>query len=87
MAQVTGKTLYEKVWDSHIVASPEGEAPVVYVDRHLVHEVTSPQAFSGLKVAGRKLRAPQKNLCYHGSQYLNAQRQFRCVKPNGTYSS
>ena len=60
MAQVTGKTLYEKVWDSHIVASPEGEAPVVYVDRHLVHEVTSPQAFSGLKVAGRKLRAPQK---------------------------
>ncbi|MBB1437729.1 3-isopropylmalate dehydratase large subunit [Shewanella sp. SG41-4] len=60
MAQVTGKTLYEKVWDSHIVTSPEGEAPVVYVDRHLVHEVTSPQAFSGLKVAGRKLRAPQK---------------------------
>ena len=41
MAQVTGKTLYEKVWDSHIVASPEGEAPVVYVDRHLVHEVTA----------------------------------------------
>ncbi|MBB1319619.1 3-isopropylmalate dehydratase large subunit [Shewanella sp. SR43-4] len=60
MAQVTGKTLYEKVWDAHIVASPEGEAPIVYVDRHLVHEVTSPQAFSGLKVAGRKLRAPQK---------------------------
>ncbi|WP_282110887.1 3-isopropylmalate dehydratase large subunit [Shewanella algicola] len=60
MAQVTGKTLYEKVWDAHIVASPEGEAPIVYVDRHLVHEVTSPQAFSGLKVAGRQLRAPQK---------------------------
>ncbi|WP_137223915.1 3-isopropylmalate dehydratase large subunit [Shewanella sp. MEBiC00475] len=60
MVQVTGKTLYEKVWNAHIVASPEGEAPVVYVDRHLVHEVTSPQAFSGLKVAGRKLRAPQK---------------------------
>ncbi|WP_164839188.1 3-isopropylmalate dehydratase large subunit [Shewanella livingstonensis] len=55
-----GKTLYEKVWDAHIVASPEGEAPVVYVDRHLVHEVTSPQAFSGLKVAGRKMRAPGK---------------------------
>ncbi|GGQ00252.1 3-isopropylmalate dehydratase large subunit [Shewanella ulleungensis] len=60
MTQVTGKTLYEKVWDAHIVASPEGEAPIVYVDRHLVHEVTSPQAFSGLKVAGRQLRAPQK---------------------------
>ncbi|AVT48071.1 3-isopropylmalate dehydratase large subunit [Shewanella baltica] len=54
------KTLYQKVWDAHIVAAPEGEAPVIYVDRHLVHEVTSPQAFSGLKVAGRKLRAPEK---------------------------
>jgi 3-isopropylmalate/(R)-2-methylmalate dehydratase large subunit len=54
------KTLYQKVWDSHIVAEPQGEAPLIYVDRHLVHEVTSPQAFSGLKVAGRKLRAPEK---------------------------
>ncbi|QSX33980.1 3-isopropylmalate dehydratase large subunit [Shewanella avicenniae] len=55
-----GKTLYEKVWDAHIVAEPAGEAPIIYVDRHLVHEVTSPQAFSGLKMAGRKLRAPEK---------------------------
>ncbi|QLE87241.1 3-isopropylmalate dehydratase large subunit [Shewanella sp. Scap07] len=54
------KTLYEKVWDSHIVAQVEGEAPLIYVDRHLVHEVTSPQAFSGLEVAGRQLRAPEK---------------------------
>lgn len=56
----TPKTLYQKVWDAHIVATPEGEAPIIYVDRHLVHEVTSPQAFSGLKVAGRQLRAPEK---------------------------
>lgn len=55
-----GKTLYEKVWDAHIVAEPAGEAPIIYVDRHLVHEVTSPQAFSGLKMAGRPLRAPEK---------------------------
>jgi len=55
-----GKTLYEKVWDTHVVAVPEGEAPIIYVDRHLVHEVTSPQAFSGLKMAGRKLLAPEK---------------------------
>ena len=55
-----GKTLYEKVWDAHVLATPEGEAPIIYVDRHLVHEVTSPQAFSGLKVAGRALRAPEK---------------------------
>jgi 3-isopropylmalate/(R)-2-methylmalate dehydratase large subunit len=60
MAQSKARTLYEKVWDSHLVASPEGEAPILYVDRHLVHEVTSPQAFSGLKAAGRKLRAPGK---------------------------
>ena len=74
MAQVTGKTLYEKVWDAHIVASPEGEAPIVYVDRHLVHEVTSPQAFSGLKVAGRKLRAPQKTFATmdHNTSTLSA---------------
>ncbi|MBB1270252.1 3-isopropylmalate dehydratase large subunit [Shewanella sp. SR44-3] len=56
----TAKTLYEKVWDAHLVASPAGEAAILYVDRHLVHEVTSPQAFSGLRAAGRPLRAPQK---------------------------
>ncbi|MCF1426929.1 MAG: 3-isopropylmalate dehydratase large subunit [Shewanella sp.] len=54
------RTLYEKIWDSHVVAEPKGEAPILYVDRHLVHEVTSPQAFSGLKTAGRPVRAPQK---------------------------
>ncbi|MGL6122034.1 MAG: 3-isopropylmalate dehydratase large subunit [Shewanella sp.] len=57
---ITPKTLYQKVWDAHVVQAPEGEAPIIYVDRHLVHEVTSPQAFSGLKVAGRTLRAPEK---------------------------
>ncbi|MGL6124281.1 MAG: aconitase family protein, partial [Shewanella sp.] len=60
LISITPKTLYQKVWDAHVVATPEGEAPIIYVDRHLVHEVTSPQAFSGLKVAGRTLRAPEK---------------------------
>lgn len=55
-----GKTLYEKVWDSHLVREVEGQTPLLYVGRHLVHEVTSPQAFSGLRAAGRKLRAPEK---------------------------
>ncbi|WP_298771203.1 3-isopropylmalate dehydratase large subunit [uncultured Shewanella sp.] len=55
-----GKTLYEKVWNSHVVREVEGQTPILYVGRHLVHEVTSPQAFSGLRVAGRKLRAPEK---------------------------
>ncbi|GLP95264.1 3-isopropylmalate dehydratase large subunit [Paraferrimonas sedimenticola] len=49
------KTLYEKVWDAHQIATKADEAPLIYVDRHLVHEVTSPQAFDGLRVAGRKV--------------------------------
>lgn len=57
-----GKTLYEKVYDAHVVFQKEGELPTIYIDRHLVHEVTSPQAFSGLEVAGRKLRRPDLTL-------------------------
>ncbi len=54
-----GKTLYEKVYDAHVVYEAEGELPLLYIDRHLVHEVTSPQAFAGLREAGRKLRRPE----------------------------
>lgn len=57
---MAGFTLYDKIWQQHLVTQVEDEAPILYVDRHLVHEVTSPQAFSGLKQTGRKLRAPQK---------------------------
>ncbi len=56
------KTLYDKIWDAHLVASPPGETPVLYIDRHLVHEVTSPQAFEGLREAGRKVRRPDLTL-------------------------
>lgn len=49
------KTLYEKVFDSHVVYQKENELPILYIDRHLIHEVTSPQAFSGLKMANRKM--------------------------------
>jgi 3-isopropylmalate/(R)-2-methylmalate dehydratase large subunit len=52
------KTLYDKIWDAHLVDSPPGETPVLYIDRHLVHEVTSPQAFEGLRMADRKVRRP-----------------------------
>src|SRR6201996_6244604 len=52
------KTLFEKVWDSHVVIAPEGEPALLYIDRHLLHEVTSPQAFEGLRLAGRKARRP-----------------------------
>src|SRR6202042_2726740 len=55
--KVTGR-LFDKVWDRHLVASPPGEPPLIYIDLHLVHEVTSPQAFEGLELAGRKVRRP-----------------------------
>ncbi len=53
-----GSTLAEKVWESHLVRRQEGEPDLVYVDLHLVHEVTSPQAFDGLRLAGRTVRRP-----------------------------
>ncbi|HEY8948330.1 MAG TPA: 3-isopropylmalate dehydratase large subunit [Rhizomicrobium sp.] len=59
---MAGKTLYDKIWDAHLVHAAPGESSVVYVDRHLVHEVTSPQAFEGLRMAGRKLRRPDLTL-------------------------
>ena len=62
MAQAAPKTLYDKIFDDHVVdRQPDGTC-ILYVDRHLVHEVTSPQAFEGLKMAGRKVRAPEKTL-------------------------
>ena len=55
---MTGKTLAAKIWDAHVVARSEGEPDLLFVDMHLVHEVTSPQAFDGLRLAGRRLRRP-----------------------------
>ena len=53
-----GKTLSDKVWADHVVRSAEGEPDLLYIDLHLVHEVTSPQAFDGLRLAGRPVRRP-----------------------------
>ena len=50
------KTIFEKIWDDHVVAQAPDEPAVIYIDLHLVHEVTSPQAFEGLREAGRKVR-------------------------------
>ncbi|GAA0430263.1 hypothetical protein GCM10009412_03030 [Aeromonas salmonicida subsp. achromogenes] len=52
------KTLYQKVFDAHVVREVDGETPLIYIDRHLVHEVTSPQAFDGLRAMNRPLRRP-----------------------------
>jgi 3-isopropylmalate/(R)-2-methylmalate dehydratase large subunit len=57
-----GRTLAEKVWDEHVVRSAEGEPDLLYIDLHLIHEVTSPQAFDGLRLAGRKVRRPDLTL-------------------------
>ena len=54
------KTLYEKLFDAHVVYEAEGETPILYINRHLIHEVTSPQAFDGLRVAGRQVRQVSK---------------------------
>ncbi|MBE0530900.1 MAG: 3-isopropylmalate dehydratase large subunit [Rhodospirillales bacterium] len=56
------RTLFDKIWDSHLVHVQEDGTCVLYIDRHLVHEVTSPQAFEGLRVAGRKVRQPALTL-------------------------
>ncbi|MEM7090471.1 MAG: 3-isopropylmalate dehydratase large subunit [Pseudomonadota bacterium] len=56
------KTLYDKIWDAHVAHEGEDGTCLLYIDRHLVHEVTSPQAFEGLRMAGRKVRAPEKTI-------------------------
>jgi 3-isopropylmalate/(R)-2-methylmalate dehydratase large subunit len=57
------RTLYDKIWDDHLVDQQPDGTCLIYIDRHLVHEVTSPQAFEGLRLSGRKVRAPEKTLC------------------------
>ena len=52
------KTLYQKIWDSHVVREEAGQPSIIYIDRHLIHEGTSPQAFAGLRAEGRKVRRP-----------------------------
>ena len=56
------KTLYDKIWDAHLVHAEADGTSLLYIDRHLVHEVTSPQAFEGLRMAGRKVRHPEKTI-------------------------
>ena len=56
------RTLFEKIWDAHVVAAPEGQSALLYIDLHLVHEVTSPQAFDGLRTNGRRVRQPLRTV-------------------------
>ena len=59
---MTGKTLYDKIWDAHLVHEDAEGTSLIYIDRHLVHEVTSPQAFEGLRMTNRTVRAPDKTI-------------------------
>lgn len=59
---MAGKTLFDKIWEKHVVTNVEGGPSVFYIDRHLIHEVTSPQAFGGLKARGIKVRRPDKTV-------------------------
>ena len=56
------RTLFEKIWNAHLVAEPSGRSSILYIDLHLVHEVTSPQAFDGLRTAGRRVRQPLRTV-------------------------
>ncbi|MGI8459853.1 MAG: 3-isopropylmalate dehydratase large subunit [Propionibacteriaceae bacterium] len=71
-----GRTLSEKLWDDHVVRSAEGEPDLLYIDLHLVHEVTSPQAFDGLRQAGRPVRRPDLTIATedHNTPTLNIDR-------------
>src|SRR5690349_17664690 len=55
---MTNQTLYDKLWDAHVVHADAGKPSLLYVDLHLIHEVTSPQAFEGLRMNGRRVRRP-----------------------------
>ena len=73
-----GKTLAEKIWDDHIVRSAQGEPDLLYIDLQLVHEVTSAQAFDGLRLAGRKVRRPDLTIATedHNTPTIDCLRRF-----------
>jgi 3-isopropylmalate/(R)-2-methylmalate dehydratase large subunit len=75
------RTLYDKIWDDHLVDQQPDGTCLLYVDRHLVHEVTSPQAFEGLRLAGRKVRAPQKTLAVVDHNIQTTDRSGGIVDP------
>ena len=82
------KTLYDKIWDKHVVRENEDGTSLIYIDRHLVHEVTSPQAFEGLALAGRKVRrpyltlaVPDHHVCHRHFRMRTTLARIICSKP------
>ena len=70
---MTPKTIFDKIWENHIVKEIDGGPSILYIDRHFIHEVTSPQAFSGLKTRGLKVFRPGKTFatCDHNVPTIN----------------
>jgi 3-isopropylmalate/(R)-2-methylmalate dehydratase large subunit len=75
------RTLYDKIWDDHLVHEQTDGTALLYIDRHLVHEVTSPQAFEGLRIARRKVRAPEKTLAVVDHNVPTTDRRFGIDDP------
>jgi len=78
------RTLYDKIWDDHLVDEQPDGTCLLYIDRHLVHEVTSPQAFEGLRLAGRRVRAPEKTLCVVDHNVPTSNRNLPNPDPEST---
>ena len=76
-----GKTLFEKIWDNHVVFEEPGKPALLYIDCHLVHEVTSPQAFEGLRLSGRKVRRPELALATVDHNVPTTDRSLPIVDP------
>src|SRR5271169_5886662 len=76
------QTLYEKIWNAHIVREVPGQPSLIYIDRHLIHEGTSPQAFAGLKAAGRKVRRPDLTFAVMDHSVSTKNRELPIVDEN-----
>jgi 3-isopropylmalate/(R)-2-methylmalate dehydratase large subunit len=75
------RTIFEKIWDTHLVHSEPGKQDVLYIDLHLVHEVTSPQAFEGLRLAGRKVRRPERTVATQDHNVPTTDRRLPIADP------
>jgi 3-isopropylmalate/(R)-2-methylmalate dehydratase large subunit len=85
-ATSTPRTLYDKIWESHLVHEKPGEASIIYIDRHLVHEVTSAQAFEGLRESGRKARRPELTLAVADHNVPTTNRKLGISDPESALS-
>jgi 3-isopropylmalate/(R)-2-methylmalate dehydratase large subunit len=79
--QQRSRTLFEKIWDAHVVCEPPDQPPLLYIDLHLVHEVTSPQAFDGLRAAGRLVRQPRRTVATVDHNVPTTPRNLPIVDP------